>query len=304
MFVKKLRYPSKSNTDSFKLYNKVYNKLRRAAKKLHYDKQFQDFAKNSKQTWSVIREILGTKKQKDQIPDFFRDNGEMISEYLDIANGFNSFFAGIGPKLASEIGNSNIDYKTFLPDNNPVSFEFSRISEIDILNICKQLKPKVSTGADFISNKLLQIIAPIIITPLHHLINLSLETGFVPKEFKIAKVVPVFKSGDCHDYNNYRPISLLSAFSKLLEKVVARQVLRFLNVHNIIYKHQYGFRASHNTSHPVLHFSEQIYNSLNQKPSAKTLAIFIDLKKAFDTVDHTILLEKMKCYGFRNISNL
>ena len=71
LFAKKLRYPSKSNTDKFKLYNKVYNKLRRAAKKLHYDKQFQEFAINSKQTWSVIREILGTKKQKDQIPDFF-----------------------------------------------------------------------------------------------------------------------------------------------------------------------------------------------------------------------------------------
>ena len=68
---------------------------------MFYDNQFKKFAKNSKQTWSVIREILGTKKQKDQIPDFFKQNGELISEYIDIANGFNEFFTGIGPKLAS-----------------------------------------------------------------------------------------------------------------------------------------------------------------------------------------------------------
>ena len=104
----------------------------------------------------------------------------------------------------------------------------------------------------------LKQIAPIIITPLHHLINLSLETGFVPKELKIAKIVPVFKDGDCHDFNNYRPISLLSSFSKPSEQIVAKQLLRYLHINDILYKHQYGFRTGHNTSHPVLHLSENI----------------------------------------------
>ena len=212
----------------------------------------------------MIREVIGSKKQKDQIPDFFRQNGQIISEYLDIANGFNTFFTGIGPKLAADIETSDINFDSFLAESNPVSFKFARISEIDILRICRELKPKISSGADFISNKLLKEIAPIIITPLHYLINLSLETGFVPEEFKISKVVPVFKDGDKHDFNNYRPISLLSSFSKLFEKIVASQLIRFLNSHDILYKHQYGFRAKHNTSQPVLHFTEQVYKSLNQ----------------------------------------
>ena len=270
---------------------------------MYYEKQFNKYSRNIKETWSVIREIIGTKKQKDQIPDFFKDNGQIINDYLNIANGFNTFFSEIGPKLASDIPSTDTSFKSFLSGRNPIDFEFSRISETDIFKICDLLKPKTSSGPDFISTKLLKQIAPIIITPLHYLINLSLETGYVPREYKIAKVVPVFKDGDKHDYNNYRPISLLSSFSKLMEKIVARQLLGFLNYHNLLYKHQYGFRTNHNCSHPVLHFADKIYNELNQKPSAATLAIFIDLKKAFDTVDHNILLQKMDHYGIRGISN-
>ena len=162
------------------------------------------------------------------------------------------FFSQIGPKLASEIGVSNVSFETFLSEKSQNDFKFSRISETDILKVCDQLKPKLSSGVDFISNKLLRHIAPIIITPLHYLINLSLESGYIPRELKIAKIIPVFKDGDCHQYTNYRPISLLSSFAKLLEKIVARQLIGFLNAQKILYQHQYGFRSNHNTSLALL----------------------------------------------------
>ena len=302
LFAKKVKKPTETNKQNFKTYNTLYNKLRRVAKKIYYDKQFLKFTSNSKQTWSLIREIIGSNKEKSQLPDFFRDNGQLIKDNINIANGFNEFFSQVGPKLASDIGQSDVSFDSFLSDSNPIDFEFHKISETDILKICRELKPKLSSGTDFISNKLLKHVAPIIIGPLHYLINLSLESGYIPRELKIAKIVPVFKDGDCHSYTNYRPISLLNSMSKLLEKVVARQLIGFLDAHNIIYKHQYGFRRNHNTSQPVLHFSEKIYNALNNSSPEKTLAIFIDLKKAFDTVDHKILIKKMEHYGIRGSS--
>ena len=124
---------------------------------------------------------------EQNLKDYFKVNSGIVKDNLKIANGLNDFFSQIGPNLASEISDSEVTFDSYLPDSNPVSFNFSKISEMDILRTCNQLKPKLSSGIDLISNKLLKKIAPMIITPLHYLINLSFETGFVQEEFKIAK---------------------------------------------------------------------------------------------------------------------
>ena len=187
LFAKKRRNPSDLNQQNFKQYDMIYNKLRRAAKKIYFDNQFAKFSKNIKQTWSVIKEIIGSNKMKNQIPDIFKENDQIIKEYLEIANGFNNFFSQVGPTLASEIENANTSFEDFLSESNPVNFEFSRISETFILKTCDKLKPKLSSGVDFISNKLLKHIAPIIITSLQYLINLSLESVHIKKLLKLCQ---------------------------------------------------------------------------------------------------------------------
>ena len=133
-------------------------------------------------------------------------------------------------------------------------------------------------------------------TPLTHIINLSLMTGVFPEQLKIAKVIPVYKASDTNILNNYRPISLLPAFSKLLEKIMYNKVILFLDKNNVLYKHQYGFRSKHSTIHPIIHLLNHCADNHNIYSNNLTLATFCDLSKAFDIIDHDILLHKLKLW--------
>ena len=135
-------------------------------------------------------------------------------------------------------------------------------------------------------------------SPLKHIINCSLTSGSVPLQFKIAKVIPLLKTGDSSQPDNYRPISLLSCFSKILEKVVCLRLSSFLESNSILSPVQFGFRKDHSVTHPMVHMMNYISTALNKKETA--VAIFCDLRKAFDTVNHEILFKKMYKIGIRN----
>ena len=115
----------------------------------------------------------------------------------------------------------------------------------DLINAANKLKPKSSEGHDCVSTKIMKISISEIVSPLLHIFNLSFANGVVPAQMKVAKVIPIFKNGDSHSLNNYRPVSILPAFSKLLEKIVYIRLYKFMNSNNVFYSNQYGFRKRH-----------------------------------------------------------
>ena len=151
---------------------------------------------------------------------------------------------------------------------------------------------KSSTDANGISIKLLKNIKYQISEPLSHLFSLSVSTGVFPSKLKTSKTIPIFKAGDHTCCDNYRPISLLSSISKILEKVVAINLVNHLELNNLLFDNQFGFLRGRSTIHNITNLTSKISQDLNEKKFV--IGVFLDLKKAFDTVSHEILLQKLK----------
>ena len=218
-----------------------------------------------------------------------------------IAEGFNTYFSSIAKKLQQNcfVGNNFTKYLTEPLDHN---FLFKSVDVGEISIIIDSLENSKATGPNSIPSEILKVIKYNICNPLKEIINLSFATGVYPDQLKIAKVIPIFKNkGDLLIVSNYRPISLLSNINKIFEKLVYSRLYSFLTLHNCIYELQFGFRAKHSTNHALLSITERIRDALDNSNYA--CGIFIDLQKAFDTVDHQILLKKLEHYGVRGLSN-
>ena len=216
-----------------------------------------------------------------------------------IANGFNDYFVNIGPTLASKIKSEGLSHRSFLHNDLYESFFLDPTNEVEIMNIISHLK-EGAPGRDEIVTRNLKCISDSIAYPLAWVANLSFQQGVFPRELKTAVITPLYKAKDPMMFNNYRPISLISVFAKILERLMDNRLLKFINKNHIFNKHQFEFRDKHSTFMALMILIENLVNAMDNGKCA--VGIFLDFQKAFDTVDICILLDKLYFYGIRGLS--
>ena len=255
---------------------------------------------NFRKTWQTINDTLNRKRRSKDFPqEFILSNGKIISDHKQIANEFNDFFISIGePECQNK--DATYTFSKYLPEKANTNLLFKTVTEEEIGNIINSLKPKVSTGIDSISNKLLKEIKEAIVIPLTIIINQMLMTGIFPNLLKISKVIPLYKKDDNTNMSNYKPIALLPSISKIFEKVILLQLTKYLDENNLICEKQYGFRKNHSTEYAALH----IVDFLNYQLDANKIpvSVYLDLSKAFDSLSHKILLDKIKHLGITGLA--
>ena len=235
---------------NLRTYNKILKRNIKIAKSAYYQASFSKYKNDIKGTWSVINEVLNKTQNSPDYPDSFKFDGCVITDKINIANQFNAYFSSIGTKLASQIpADKGKSFKDYLhsPVNN-VNFKFKLIDIKNTVNIIDGLKTKSSCGHDGLSVKILKQIKYELSSSITLIINQSLNTGIFPERLKIAKVIPIYKKDDnAKMFENYRPISILPAISKILEKTIFNQLHDYFQDNKLYCKNQYGFRRNHST---------------------------------------------------------
>ena len=293
-----LKHRTSYNITLYREYSNKLNALLKMEEKNDYQSLILANKNNLKKTWGIIKQVIN-KSKCSKLSSEFSHNGNILNYKKSIANAFNDYSVNIGPTLASKIPQLGIDYRNFMPQQNNTSFFLCPVEELEVKKIILQLKDG-APGKDGIMSKAIKCISDHVAAPLSRLTNLSFSQGVFPNELKIALVSPLYKAKDPMIFSNYRPISLLPLFSKILEKLMYNRLLSFLNRCKIINKNQFGFRNNHSTYMALLIMLENIRNALDNGDCA--VGIFLDFQKAFDTVDHNILLDKLFNYGIRGIA--
>ena len=239
--------PSELNLNRYKTYKTLYQRIIRAAKKLHYQRKLEQNASNPKKTWETLNEILGKQRGSDTVSQI-KINGVPEENIAKIADHFNTFFTSIGQEISDSVppvtkpAEDYINYDRIVPD-----LLLGNTTPEHVLKIIKQFKPKNSCDIQGVSTKMIKFVGSEIAAPLSHIFNISLSSGVFPSKLKQCRVIPIFKSGDQLECDNYRPISLLSSISKILEKIVAGKLVHHLTSHDLLYCHRYGFLPNRST---------------------------------------------------------
>ena len=262
----------------------------------------------SKSLWNYLKKLgMPSKKNCSSSSQsiWLNVNGDLCFDKITVAEKFNAYFTNVASNLVAKLPTPSfkfgINFVSKFYSQKGVSINscsFSLVTENTVFKYLKNISPTKATGLDNINAKFVVDGASLIACPLTHVINLSLLLGVVPDDLKSARVVPLYKKNDKTEVGNYRPVSVLSIISKIFERIVYNQVESYLNDKNLLYDFQSGFRSKFSTDTCLIHLSDYI-RFQHDKGNLVGMAL-LDLQKAFDTVDHSILIMKLQCIGLGN----
>lgn len=286
----------------FKSYKLILRQVIKLAKKMQNDNYIKNAENKTKAIWNIIKQE--TCKNLNPFKNIqLTHNDVNVSDPLQTANIFNTYFSGIAEEL---IGNNKKPCNTNSPYNGHVhtnsnSMYIGDVTHDEVIAVIKELKNTFSSGMDNIPDIILKKCSINITIPLTYLCNLSVTSGVFPDILKTAKVIPLHKKDGKESVSNYRPISLPSSISKVLEKLMYKRILSFVDKFNILSNSQHGFRAKKSTDTAIFDFINSALYSIDKKE--KLSCICLDLSKAFDVIDHKLLLLKLHQHGIRGLPN-
>ena len=290
---------SKLDLEKYKTYRNILNTLKRRCRETYYKDKCHEYKRNMKKLWNLINEVIQKHNDKSSVVESLKIGNITTYNKKEISNQFGKYFSSVGHKFASKIKaprNNATDYLKLL-NYNKNSLFMTPTSREEVVKLINNLPPKKSSGHDNIDNTLLKEIKHEISGALSDIFNRSISTGTFPTRMKLAEVVPLYKSKDRQLTENYRPISLLVTISKILEKIIYKRTYGFLQQTHQLYNSQYGFRTNHSCENAI---SELLGSILKAKEKGySTVCLYLDLSKAFDTLEHDMLLSKMEIYGIR-----